>query len=472
MFIEDEADAVFNEIKNLRKDSDETSTTDDELTPAVRETKAASPAPMVSIKVDVESRPEEEQEEEQTGNCDDVELEEPVSPPACHPSEGPPLLFSQSIEDLAAVIVKENRPEKAGVVGATSKTVPALIPLTVSEFAERPAINSPSTLHMSGGGVYTTDSYYRKPGPPIIASSTSSASSASITSTTSTTSITSNGSGQSSPQLSVIKKLPVSIAAKKRSVIKSKTALAEEKKENILRQFYKKSNLISEAQKTIKLSDGLEITPIINVPTISPTEPTKKRSHESTDNDHNQASKRARNDLVIEKIPRKSTEKEQTEQSNLQTNEQSLDCKLVISKLDKKVKLVFENGVEVPISKTILKHILPSPKPTTSQNKRIRRKTAERRRKISTAKSESKSNIEKEPEVTNDNKTTGNPEPPADMPLIVDFGKVEFPESSRDTKNVKSKIPEPAVGKHKLPCAVSQPSYQRWANRKILAKSK
>jgi len=368
--------------------------------------------------------------------------------------------------------VKENRPEKAGVVGATSKTVPALIPLTVSEFAERPAINSPSTLHMSGGGVYTTDSYYRKPGPPLIASSTSSASSASITSTTSTTSITSNGSGQSSPQLSVIKKLPVSTAAKKRSVIKSKTALAEEKKENILRQFYKKSNLISEAQKTIKLSDGLEITPIINVPTISPTEPTKKRSHESTDNDHNQASKRARNDLVIEKIPRKSTEKEQTEQSNLQTNEQSLDCKLVISKLDKKVKLVFENGVEVPISKTILKHILPSPKPTTSQNKRIRRKTAERRRKISTAKSESKSNIEKEPEVTNDNKTTGNPEPPADMPLIVDFGKVEFPESSRDTKNVKSKIPEPAVGKHKLPCAVSQPSYQRWANRKILAKSK
>merc|ERR1711953_84003 len=200
-------------------------------------------------------------------------------------------------------------------------TVPALIPLTVSEFAERPAINSPSTLHMSGGGVYTTDSYYRKPGPPLIASTSSAASSASTTSITSTTS---NGSGQSSPQLSVIKKLPVSTAAKKRSVIKSKTALAEEKKENILRQFYKKSNLISEAQKTIKLSDGLEITPIINVPTISPTEPTKKRCHESTDNDHNQASKRARNDLVIEKIPRKSTEKEQTEQSNLQTNEQSL----------------------------------------------------------------------------------------------------------------------------------------------------
>lgn len=261
--------------------------------------------------------------------------------------------------------------------------------------------------------------------------------------------------------------------AKKRSVFKSKTALAEdkEKEENILGQFYKKSSLISEAQMTIKLSDGLEITPIITVPTLGSTEQTKKRSHESTDNDHNQASKRARNDLVIEKIPRKNTEKEQTQQNNLQTNDQSLDCKLVISKLDKKVKLVFENGVEVPISKTILKHIFPS-KPATSQRNRIRRKTAERRRKISNAKSESKSNIEKEPEVTNDNKTTGNPEPPADMPLIVDSGKVEFPESSSDTKKFNSKIPEPAVGQHKLPCVVSQPSYQRWANRKILAKSK
>merc|ERR1712203_357109 len=88
MFIEDEADAVFNEIRNQRKDSDdkeEEITTNDPVTPAVRETKAASPgpAPMITIKVDVLS--------------DSIE----------------PLLFSsQSIEDLAAVIVKENRGEK------------------------------------------------------------------------------------------------------------------------------------------------------------------------------------------------------------------------------------------------------------------------------------------------------------------------------------------------------------------------
>merc|ERR1712088_945889 len=444
MFIEDEADAVFNEIRNQRKDSDdkeEEITTNDPVTPAVRETKAASPdpAPMITIKVDVLS--------------DSIELEEPVSPPARHPSEGPPLLFSsQSIEDLAAVIVKENRGEKEekeeediprsgatkSVVAAatSSKAVPALIPLTVSEFGGELPASSPSTLHMSGGGVYTTDSYYRNFGPRL------------------TTSTTSSGARVSTPppppplQPSVIKKLPVSTAApmpaKKRSVIKSKPALAEdkEKQENILREFYKKSNLISEAQKTIKLSDGLEITPIINVPTLCNNVPTKKRSYESTDNDHNQGSKCARNDLGIEKIPRKITEKEQTEQSNLQTNEQAFDCKLVISRLNKKVKLVFDNGIEVPISRT-----------------------------ISNGKSESKSQLEKEPKLTKDDKTTGNPESSADMPLIVDSTKVEFPGSSRDTSS-KSKLPPAPVGQHKLPCVVSQPSYQRGANRKILAKSK
>merc|ERR1719412_1836319 len=398
---------------------------------------------------------------------EDIEVEEPVSPPACHPSEGPPLLFSQSIEELAAVIVKENRKEenKGDVVVkcGDKKTVPALIPLTVSEFGERSPFNSlPSPLHMSGGGVYTTDSYYRKLGPPTTTSTTS---------TTSIGSICSRLPQPPPPQLSVIKKLPVSAAtpmpAKKRTVIKSKAALAEdkEKNENILRQFYKKSNLISEAQKTIKLSDGLEITPIINVPT-GPTVPSKKRSHESPDNDHNQGSKCARNDLVIEKIPRKIPKKQQTEQSNIQTNEQSLDCKLVISRLDKKAKLVFENGIEVPISKNIFKHIMPSSKPTTAQSNRIRRKTA-RARKISNAKPET--NLEKEAKVTNDD--SGNPEPLADMPLIVDSAKVEFPDSCRAT-NSNSKVPVPVVGQHKLPCVVSQPSYQRWANRKTLAKPK
>ena len=168
---------------------------------------------------------------------------------------------------------------------------------------------------------------------------------------------------------------------------------------------------------------------------------------------------------MIEKIPR--TEKGQTKLSNLQTNEQALNCKLVVSRLDKKARLVFENGIEVPISKNIFKHIIPPSKPATSQSNRIRRKTA-RTRKISNAKP--KSTLEKEPKATIDD--SGNPEPLADMPLIVDSAKVEFPESERAT-NSNSKLPGPAVGQHKLPCCVvSQPSYQRWANRKTVAKTK
>ena len=76
MFIEDEADAVFNEIRNQRKDSDdkeEEITTNDPVTPAVRETKAASPAPaatpMISIKVDVLNRAVEQEKQTKVEEC-------------------------------------------------------------------------------------------------------------------------------------------------------------------------------------------------------------------------------------------------------------------------------------------------------------------------------------------------------------------------------------------------------------------
>ena len=76
MFIEDETEAVFNEIRNLKKDNNES---EEEMTVSPGRARA----PMITMNVDVVSR---------------EEVEEPVSPPACHPSEGPPLLFSQSIE--------------------------------------------------------------------------------------------------------------------------------------------------------------------------------------------------------------------------------------------------------------------------------------------------------------------------------------------------------------------------------------
>ena len=99
MFIEDEADAVFNEILSQRK---EDADNEEEARAAAAETKAVSPAPPITIKVDGLGRAEDQKDnkgpEEDGAEAEDVELEEPVSPPACDPSEGPPLLFSQSIE--------------------------------------------------------------------------------------------------------------------------------------------------------------------------------------------------------------------------------------------------------------------------------------------------------------------------------------------------------------------------------------
>merc|ERR1711884_618362 len=144
MLIEEEAEAVFNEIRNRRRVLvdlvEDTKSVSRESSPGK---KSVSPTPMITMNVNVLSSPE----------MSVSEIEEPVSPPSCHPDEGPPLLFSQSIEDLAAVIVKEKRQkdkkepvedvEKKPVVPSQTspppKTVPALIPLTVSEFGERPS---------------------------------------------------------------------------------------------------------------------------------------------------------------------------------------------------------------------------------------------------------------------------------------------------------------------------------------------
>merc|ERR1712154_691774 len=427
MLIEEEAEAVFNEIRNMRKEILADEDTDSKLSGASPGSKSVSPTPIITINVKVLSSPERSVSE----------IEEPVSPPSCHPDEGPPLLFSQSIEDLAAVIVKENRQggnketeevEQKPVIGQAaslpSKTVPALIPLTVSEFAERPA-GSPPSLRMSGGGVYTTESYYRnKPA-----------------------------------QTSVIKKLPVPSLAPTppvtpaptdcgtnvpviQSVPEPKTG-AQQQEQNVLRKFYKTSTLLSSA-RTIKLSDGLEITPILPVAGRS-VKPAQKRSHES----------------------RKNSKEEQSEQRVLTPNEQTFDCKLVISRIAKKAKLVFENGSEVPLSKNILKHVVPPSRSAPAQSKRIRRKTA-RTRKVSNSNLDSKP---KNSEPAEDEKAPGPLTPPVDldMPLVVneDSAKTEIPESC----NKDSKLP--AAGQHKLPSIVSPPSYHNsWAKRKISMKSK
>merc|ERR1711988_1380203 len=131
-------------------------------------------------------------EDEFSDNVRDLEIDEPVSPPPCDPEDAPQLLISQNIEDLATEVVVESRKkmmEPSKIIQASKvytkictnknnpslndipKTVlrptvsvsgPSLIPLTVSEMEadEEPSSPVSSSLHMSGGGVYTTESFY------------------------------------------------------------------------------------------------------------------------------------------------------------------------------------------------------------------------------------------------------------------------------------------------------------------------
>jgi hypothetical protein len=98
-------------------------------------------------------------------------IEEPVSPPACEAEEGPPLIFSQSIEEIAREVVNENRIfNKVDINIDSSSNIPkvvelierspfpSLIPATVSDISEDSTSypsKQPSTLHMSGGMVST-----------------------------------------------------------------------------------------------------------------------------------------------------------------------------------------------------------------------------------------------------------------------------------------------------------------------------
>lgn len=103
-------------------------------------------------------------------------IDEPVSPPACDPDQGPPLIFSQSIEDIASEVVDENRKskkiEKENILQkdnidfnipkvvklAERNPCSSLIPATVLEISEDPKpyeLNPLPTLHMSGGMVST-----------------------------------------------------------------------------------------------------------------------------------------------------------------------------------------------------------------------------------------------------------------------------------------------------------------------------
>merc|ERR1712131_230391 len=300
---------------------------------------------------------ESSNEDEFSDNVGDLEIDEPVSPPPCDPEDAPELLISQNIEDLATEVVVESRKkmmEPSKIIQASKvytkictnknnpslndipKTVlrptvsvsgPSLIPLTVSEMEadEEPSSPVSSSLHMSGGGVYTTDSFYYL--SPV----------------------------KEKQRCSVITKVP-----ERKSCNKYENN-SEQKIDDLVDFFSKNSSESSTResvvcripQPTIKISDSLEITPI----TIKPIPFSKvgimKRKLQTTSTI---PEKRKCLNSEFPSNSKKHDSESDTISSTNYKNDIILYCKLVINNDDsKKVKLVFDNGVSVQLSKQILK---------------------------------------------------------------------------------------------------------------------
>merc|ERR1711923_184972 len=372
---------------------------------------------------------------------DDYMDEEPVSPPPCPMDEAPQLLMSQTIEELAMQVVEETRSNsgtsspvpqppdtkpimdksvhnllkdvkitiKQGEDESIPKTIslspvpavgPSLIPLTVTEILDNEGNpgSGPSTLHMRGGGVYTTDSFLdASRGVP-------------------SNSKNCEPSRPRSVITSVITRTP-----QKKTVDTDKTL------ENLIKMYTAatKSKPTKEKptsggakicripQATIKLSDSLEITPIITRhishspvdlsvtqsqklvqdnlnPKASKVGNNKKRKRESSPLQLNSSS-----ELVIEKIPRKS--ETISAKSHEEDHDQTYNCKLSISKSNpKKVKLDFGNGIELMLNKSLFKGLNLTAN-SVDQNKKssLKRKPLKSRKKTNvTTKEMSNSNSE------------------------------------------------------------------------------
>jgi len=421
------------------------------------------------IKKDLDASDDEvhENEDEVHENNGDLEIDEPVSPPPCDPEDAPQILISQNIEDLATEVVVESRkqmmkPQKIiqmpkvyseicsnktnPSLSDIPKTVlrptinvsgPSLIPLTVSEMEtdEETSAAGSSSLHMSGGGVYTTDSFYYL--SPV----------------------------KEKQRCSVITKVP------ERKECNDDENNPEQNIDDLVDFFSNNSSEKSSSresvvcrfpQPTIKISDSLEITPI----TIKPIPFSKvgimKRKLEKT-----ACSVPEKRKCLNQEIPSYS-DKNDSESDTISPgkNDIILDCKLVISNNDnKKVKLVFENGVSVQLSKQVLKNSNLE----NHQTNKIRRKQLKKNPK-SSEKADEQSTKQK-PNIPTSNPVQMHKEAVVEKSSHKMTDTNEFNED-KEVMNTGSgnsnnfyKIPKQITnnskipGLHKLPSMISKPTF-------------
>jgi len=442
---------------------------------------------------------DEEIDVETVAEDQDTIDDEPVSPPPCNPEEAPTLLLSKTIEEIAVEVVDENRsqisvspllkedeiPKTVSKPSSSSSGGPSLIPLTVSEIdTETESKLSSQSLHMSGGGVYTTDSFYYSQNllsPPSPRDSNTRTRSSVI-------------KRNPSPGVNRVKKKQEETKTELDTLLDSyQTAAAPPKQTAICRI----------PQATIKLSDSLEITPIRILPLpiseppvvdrvnkVSHSERGHKRKHESDVI----ATKTSRlNELVIEKIPRTCNEETDLGMVSRIISEKrddealSLNCKLLISKKNiKKYELVFENGQSLLLNRNIFKSLDISGKSQTIRRKKV--KPRKQKNPSKTAATEpiptSASNVDNE-EKSEKSKVTNENNNDCQLPKkgVTKASEIATPAKKKCMNKERepsgtisaeiqlqnpliiSKIPE-TLGLHKLPSIVSQPPFLKRLKQK------
>jgi len=323
-----------------------------------------------------------------------INIEEPVSPPACNPEEGPPLIFSQSIEDIASEVVDENRKSTNKVennlkgevcVDNIPKTVEfvekstfsCLIPATVSDISEDsipPHLTKPPTLHMSGGMVSTDVT-------PLTASVPTSV----ITANTSIRNTTEKDEGfdsiitylmnrsNGSPQ--VIKRDTLQVCGEKNALdlpsicndlpldLSITRVLPSSRNESAT---IKEASAISrKRQREDQSSEELEISikkKSLGIPKIHKEADyiSRKRS-DINKPEENHVSLTHQNTIEGQKIPNglevikiKNQSSQENQKNVQQINGNDIDCKLVLPKRKEvKAKIVFNNGMFVEIDRKL-----------------------------------------------------------------------------------------------------------------------
>jgi len=379
------------------------------------------------------------------------EIEEPVSPPACHPEEGPPLLLSQSIEEIASEVVEENWTfSRTGTMDVSEtdfnfipKTVEkerrtsigSLIPLTVSDISEDPPAvpTQPSpTLHMSGGLVSTDVTPTMSSVPTSVITSNTNNKPNKVQGVDNVVqfflepifqreSLPSDNQIPFNPT-QMFPNLPIDLTITKVTKIKGQSNQKTPTEKNMEQSSQK------EFQDRAQISYGVKRSRLLDV------------------NDSEEAKRQKKDNCSsIEIIPVKHTKVK----SKVSTGPECLDCKLILPKRkNEKARIVFTNGIAVEIDRNIFNSLeetivkkTPNSRESVKKVESAKIGKSDKRRKKESSKTKKQSTSKMQTSIINENVSMSIEnskqardeldERPKDMPMIVTNNSNEDDEFSK-----------------------------------------